>query len=187
MKKVALVTLLVACGGSKKPAVADEAPPVAEQPKEAAEPSEPSEPSEPPPPAEPAVAAVTGAKAALQPLKGAKQPPGTVTFSQQEGQDTNVTSDFQGLRPGTYDLVIHDGSECGANGEKAGGPWKGSEAVTLKFSVGRDQPGNIDETGVKLMLSGVAPIIGQTLMLHQDKKGKPGKAIACGTIDAVGS
>ena len=54
------------------------------------------------------------------------------------------------------------------------------------FKVGGDSAGNIDETGVKLMLDGVAPITGQTLVLHDDKKGTPGKALACGTIDAVG-
>ena|ERR1041385_3661857 len=185
MKRFAVLVLVVGCGGGHKKV---EEPPTA-APMEKPEGTEANEAgsAEAPPPAEPAVGKNLGAKAALQPLKGAKQPPGTVTFSQTEGQDTNVTSDFEGLRAGTYHLVIHDGSECGDNGEKAGGPWKGGEGVVLKFTVGRNEPGNLDESGVKLMLSGVAPIIGQTIELHEDKRGQPGKAIACGTIDAVGS
>lgn len=182
MRMIALLTILIACGGSKKP-VAEETPPVAET-----KPVEKQEAEAPPPAAEPAVPKTKGAKAALTPLKGAKQPPGTVTFAQGDAEETtNITSDFEGLRPGTYHLVIHDGSECGDNGDKAGGPWKGAESISLAFKVGRGQPGNLDESGVKLMLSGVAPIVGQTIMLHEDKKGQPGKAIACGTIDAVGS
>jgi hypothetical protein len=82
--------------------------------------------------------------------------------------------------------VIHDGTECGPNATKAGAPWKGAEAVKLMFKVGGDEPGNIDESGVALSLDGVAPIIGQTIVLHDDKKGAPGKTLACGTIDAVG-
>jgi Cu/Zn superoxide dismutase len=183
MRTIALLVIVVACGGSKKP-VADETPPVAATPK----PVERQEPEDPTFDNGPEAPKTTGAKAALAPLKGAKQPPGTVTFAQgDEASTTNITSDFEGLRPGTYHLVIHDGSECGDNGDKAGGPWKGAEGISLKFKVGRDQAGNLDESGVKLMLSGVAPIVGQTIMLHEDKKGQPGKAIACGTIDAVGS
>jgi Cu/Zn superoxide dismutase len=121
----------------------------------------------------------------MTPVKGAKLEGGTVTFMQEEGSDTKVSSDFSGLKKGTYHLVIHDGSECGPNATKAGAPWKGGEVVKLMFKVGGDNAGNIDES-VKLMLGGVAPIIGQTLVLHDDKKGTPGKALACGTIDAVG-
>jgi Cu/Zn superoxide dismutase len=174
-----LVGCLVACGGGGKKQIEEPPPVVREKPAE-----EP--PPEPAAPAEPAVPKSLSAKAAMTPLKGAKLEGGTVTFTQDAGADTNVTSDFTGLKKGTYQLVIHDGSECGDNGAKAGAPWKGGEAVKLVFKVGGDNPGNLDETGVKLSLSGVAPIIGQTLMLHEDKKGAPGKALACGTIDAVG-
>ena len=172
------VYLLAACGGSKK---APEPPPVV-----AEKPAEPAAPPEPAAPAEPAVPKNFTAKAALEPVKGAKMPPGTVSFAQQQGSDTSVTSSFEGLKAGKYHLVIHDGSECGPNATKAGPPWKGGDAVKLTFAVGKDQPGNIEETGVKLMLDGVAPIVGQTLVLHGDKKGQPGKALACGTIEAVG-
>jgi Cu/Zn superoxide dismutase len=125
------------------------------------------------------------AKAALTPVKGAKQPPGVVTFTQ-GASGTNVTSDFSGLPRGRYHLVIHDGTECGPNATQAGAPWKGGEAVKLSFAVGGDEAGNIDESGVALMLDGVAPIVGQTLVLHDDKKGAPGKTLACGIIDSVG-
>jgi hypothetical protein len=129
-----------------------------------------------------------GAKAALQPVKGAKQPPGTVTFTQNASTgSTSVVSELEGLRPGRYHLVIHDGTECGESGSKAGGPWPGADSVKLTFVVGRDEAGNIDDEGVALKLDGAAPIIGQTLALHDDKKGQPGKILACGTIDAVGS
>ena len=173
-----VVVCLVACGGGgKKPVEAP--PPVVE--KKVEEP-----PPAPPPEPEPAPKNLS-AKAAMTPVKGAKLEGGTVTFTQQAGSDTSVSSDFTGLKKGTYHLVIHDGSECGPNATKAGAPWKGGEAVKLMFKVGGDAAGNIDETGVKLMLDGVAPITGQTLALHDDKKGTPGKALACGTIDAVGS
>ena len=177
-RAIAIGVFLVGCGGNK-PKVAEE--PVSEVKRETA----PAEPSEPPPPSEPAVPKATGAKAALEPVKGAKQPPGTVTFTQ-DGSGTSVTSDFSGLPRGRYHLVIHEGTECGPNATQAGAPWKGAEAVKLTFAVGGDEPGNIEETGVALSLDGVAPIIGQTLVLHDDKKGAPGKALACGTIDAVG-
>ena len=175
---MAILTCLVACGGGAKKV--EEPPPVVDQKKEAP-------PPEPEQPAEPAVPKSYSAKAAMEPVKGAKQPAATVTFTQQDGQDTAVTSDFTGLKNGTYHLVVHDGSECGPNATKAGAPWKGGEAVKLMFKVGGDNPGNLDETGVKLMLNGVAPITGQALVLHDDKKGAPGKALACGTIDAVGA
>lgn len=181
MNRMVIVMALVGvgCGGST-PKPAEE--PVVET--KASPP--PTEPSEPPPPAEPAVPKATGAKAALEPVKGAKQLPGVVTFTQ-DGSGTSITSDFTGLPRGTYHLVIHEGTECGPNATQAGAPWKGAESIKLAFRVGGDEPGNIDETGLALQLDGVAPIIGQTLVLHDDKKGAPGKALACGTIDAVGT
>jgi Cu/Zn superoxide dismutase len=169
-----------ACGGSPKPPV-EETPPVRSVPRETPE-SEPVEtPANKPEPAAKSLAA----KAALQPVKGAKQPPGTVTFTQ-GASGTSVTSDFEGLPRGRYHLVIHEGSECGPNATQAGAAWKGAEAIPLAFTVGGDEAGNLDESGLALALDGVAPIIGQTLVLHDDKKGAPGKALACGTIDAVG-
>ncbi len=174
-----LATTFLACGGGKKQV--EEPPPAAAMVK----PEEPEKAAEAPP-AEPAVPQNLGAKAALEPVKGAKQPPGVVTFTQ-ANDATSVVSEIEGLKAGKYHLVIHDGTECGPNATKVGAPWKGGEAVKLVFEVGRDKPGNLDESNVALKLDGVAPITGQTLVLHDDKKGKPGKALACGTIDAVGS
>ena len=176
MKTIAMMTCLgvAACGGGGKK---EAPPPVAEKKEE--------KPAEPAPPPEPEKPKHLGAKAALTPVKGAKAEPGTVTFEQDEGSDTKVVSEFTGLKPGTYHLVIHEGSECGADGKKAGGAWKGGEAVKLSFKVTKKEPGNVNEEGVKLMLGGDAPIVGQTLGLHDDKKGAPGKLLACGTIDAV--
>ena len=174
-----ILTCLVACGGGGAKKV-EEPPPVVETKPKSDEP-----PPEPEQPAEPAVPKSYSAKAAMEPVKGAKQPAATVSFTQDEGQDAKVSTDFTGLKNGTYHLVIHDGSECGPNATKAGPPWKGGEAVKMMFKVGGDNPGNLDDS-VKLMLNGVAPIVGQTLVLHDDKKGAPGKALACGTIDAVG-
>ena len=179
MRMIALVTCVAACGGGGKKQVEEAPPPVVDK-----KPEEP--PPEPEKPDEPPVPKNYSAKAAMTVVKGAKLEGGTVTFTQQDGADTSVSSDFTGLKKGTYHLVIHDGSECGPNATKAGPPWKGGETVKLSFKVGGDAAGNIEESGVKLMLNGVAPIIGQTLVLHDDKKGTPGKALACGTIDAVG-
>jgi Cu/Zn superoxide dismutase len=177
MRKIVLMACVVACGGGGKKKVEEAPPPVVE--KKVEEPPPAPEPEPPPVPKS------YSAKAALTPVKGAKIEGGTVTFMQEEGSDTKVSSDFSGLKKGTYHLVIHDGTECGPNGTKAGAPWKGGEAVKLMFKAGGDAAGNIDES-VKLMLNGAAPIVGQTLVLHDDKKGTPGKMLACGTIDAVG-
>ncbi|HEY5945197.1 MAG TPA: hypothetical protein VIV40_06890, partial [Kofleriaceae bacterium] len=142
MRMIALALCLVACGGGGKKKVEEAPPPVVEKK---------AEPPPPPEPAAPAVPKSYSAKAAMTPVKGAKLEGGTVTFTQEAGADTNVTSDFTGLKKGTYHLVIHDGSECGPNATKAGAPWKGGEAVKLTFKVGGDASGNIDESGVKLM------------------------------------
>jgi len=166
---------IAACGGSKKPA-AESPPPVADK----------KEPAPEQPPPEPPKPTHFSAKAALTPVKGAKIEAGTVTFEQDEGADTKVVSEFSGLKAGTYHLVIHEGSECGPNATKAGPAWKGATAAKMMFKAGKEQPGNISEEGIKLMVGGEAPIVGQTLVLHDDKKGAPGKALACGTIDKVG-
>src|SRR5688572_29738234 len=123
---IAIVTCLVACGGGGKKKV-EEPPTVVEKRQE-----EPP-PPEPPPPAEPPVPKNFSAKAMMEPVKGAKQPAAAVSFTQLEGAATDVSSDFLGLKKGTYHLVIHDGTECGPNATKAGPPWKGGEAVKLKF------------------------------------------------------
>jgi hypothetical protein len=176
--RLGVLATLWGCGGSKPP---PRAPEETVEQKKAEDP-----PPEPAAPAEPAVPKELHAKAALQPVKGAKLVPVTVSFTQTEGQDTSVSSEIEGAKAGKYHFVVHDGSECGPEGTQAGAIWKGSENVKLVVEVGRDRRGSLDETGVKVMLGGVAPITGLVLAMHEDKKGQPGRLVACGTIDAVG-
>src|SRR5688572_5917209 len=70
-----LCVLTAACGGGS-PKQVEQPPPVTDNKQPESE-----EPNEAPPPAEAAPKSL-GAKAALAPVKGAKQPPGTVTFTQ---------------------------------------------------------------------------------------------------------
>lgn len=177
-----VVPLLVACGGASKPAKAPE-------PMEAvvAEPTEPAAAAEPAPAPEPEKPKTLFAKAVLAPVKGAKLTGGVVTFSQQQGGDAKVTSEIEGLKAGTYHLVIHDNDTCGPNATQAGPAWAGAAAAPLMFKVGGEELGNLDESEVKLMLDGAAPIMGHVAILHDDKNGKPGKAMACGPIEAVGN
>jgi hypothetical protein len=171
--------LLVACGGGTKPAKTPE--PVEAV---AAAPAAPPEPAAPPAPEKPKM---LFAKAVLAPVKGARITGGVVTFSQQAGGDAKVTSEIEGLKAGTYHLVIHDNDTCGPNATQAGPAWAGAAAAPLRFKVGGEELGNLDESEVKLMLDGAAPIMGHVAVLHDDKQGRPGKAMACGPIEAVGS
>jgi len=174
------VVAIAACGGSKKPAPA--APPPVEKKVEAPPVEKAPEPAPAPP-------KKWHAKAALTPAKGSKLQPATVSFTQEEGQGTNVSSDagFEGLKPGTYHLVIHDGAECGADAKKAGAVWPGGANAPLDVTAGKDSKGAVDVTGAKLTIDGDVSIVGHTLVLHADAKGKPGKALACGPIEAVGA
>lgn len=186
-----IVLAFAACGGSKKepakPEAKDEAPPAAEAKdeakadKEAAPPAEEKEKPAPEP-------KTWKATAALEAFKGSKVKATTVSFTQEEGKDTSVQSDgwFEGLAKGTYRLVVHDGSECGANGKKAGAVWKGSAEADLSMTAGKDKKANIDSNGIKLPLDGDGSVVGKTLALHADAKGKPGKMLACGKIEKAG-
>jgi peptidoglycan-associated lipoprotein len=181
-----LVTCLfaAACGGGKKP-TRPYAPP--EVPDERAgedvepAPDEEEEAPEPPPPPP----QVWHARADLAPVKGAKAKPATVSFSQTEGEAVQVTSDaLAGLKAGAYHLVIHEAAACGKNATKAGPPWMSAAAAPLDVAVAKGATASLD-TSVDLMLDGDESIIGHTLVLHADKKGKAGKAMACGAIVAV--
>jgi hypothetical protein len=177
MRTVTLVLglSLIACGGggSKEPAapVAPPPPPVVK--------AEPEPPPPPPPPKK------FSAKAALTPVKGAKQTAATVSFAQTEGEPTKVTTEIEGLKAGKYHFIIHESAECGPNATKAGAAWPGGASVTLGFTVVKGALGELDEN-VALPIDGDASIVGHTLVLHEDKKGAPGKAVACGTIDMAG-
>jgi len=119
-------------------------------------------------------------------VSGAKVAPANIVFTETEGQAAvSVTSEswFVGLKPGKYHLVIHTGAECGKNAKSIGKAWDKSAAVSLDFEVTKDSAGNID-AGVPLKVDGADTVSGHTLVLFDDKKGKAGKAIACGTISA---
>ena len=185
-----LISILVfaACGGGKKPA-----PKPPEETKEAepepapvadTKPAEPEPPPapEPPPPPPPKT---WHAQAQLTPVKGAKLKGATVTFSQQEGQPVSVASTgwFDGIKAGKYHLLVHQNSDCGANATKAGKPIAGAD---IPFAAAKGMAG-LDVAQVNaIQLDGDTAIVGHTLVLHDDKKGKPGKALACGPIAGGG-
>lgn len=187
MKKQLLIALLaavVACGGGKKKT----AKPTDKkaEPEAKAEPEmkkeEPAEEKAPPPPPPPKV---WHAKAALNPTKGSKVVPATISFSQEEGKETQVSSEgaFTGLAKGSYDLVIHEGGECGPDAKKAGKAWAGGSDAKLMLKAGADKKASLEQTETKLSLDGDNSIVGKTLALHLDAKGKPGKVLACGAIE----
>ena len=175
------VFAIAACGGKKKPAPAEpkepeagEAP-AAENKKPAPEPAEPAAPPPPPPPKS------WHAKADLTPVKGVKIKAATVTFSQEEGAPVTVGSTgwFEGIKAGKYHLVVHEGADCGPNATKAGKPMAtGDIPFTAAKGTESLDAGKVDG----IQLDGDGAIVGHTLVLHEDKKGKPGKALACGAI-----
>jgi hypothetical protein len=169
---------IAACGG-KKPAPAQpkdldaEPAPMADKKKAAPDP----EPPPPPPPKS------WHAQAALEPVKGVKMKAATVTFAQDEGHPTTVASTgwFDGIKAGKYHLVVHEAAECGPNATKAGKPL----AADIPFTAAKDTA-SLDVGQVEaIQLDGDAAIVGHTLVLHDDKKGKPNKALACGPIAAA--
>jgi hypothetical protein len=172
---ILIALALVACGGkASEPAQPqpEPAPPPAPEPKPEPEPEPP-----PPPPPENKLQA----QAELTPNKGVKFKGATVTFVQPEGKPVKLGSTgwFEGIKSAPYHLVVHDGAACGPNATKAGKP-----GVDIMFvaTAGMDAL-DVDET-TAIQLDGDATIVGRTLVLHEDKKGLPGKALACGTIAA---
>ena len=124
------------------------------------------------------------AKAALSPVRGSRLKRILVSFTQRGNADTTVeTGAFTNAMPGTYWLVIHDGSACGANASKAGPVWPGADV--MRVVIRRDLSGGLETTELDLSLDGDAGAISHALVLHDDKKGKPGKALACGVIEEV--
>ena len=168
---------LAACGG-KKPA-----PEPPKQPEPAPEPApapetkpEPAPEPAPPPPPPPKS---WQAQAELSPVKGAKIKAATVTFMQTEGKPVTIASVgwFDGIKSGKYHLVVHEAAACGPNATKAGKPGADIEFVAAK---GMDALDIGPSSAVQL--DGDTTIVGHTLVLHDDKKGKPGKPLACGPI-----
>jgi hypothetical protein len=167
------VVALAACGGKKSE-------PAEPKPEPAPAPAPPApEPAPEPPPPPPPPPKSWNAEAELTPVKGAKIKGTTVTFAQTEGRPTAVASKgwFDGIKSAPYHLVVHDGAACGPNGTKAGKP-----GTDIPFTA----TGGMDRLDVgemeSLQLDGDGTIVGHTLVLHDDKKGKPGKVLACGPI-----
>jgi Cu/Zn superoxide dismutase len=166
---------LIACGGGTK----EVKPPVAPTPAPVVK-AEPEPPPPPPPPPK-----RFSAEAALTPVRGVKMTAATVSFSQTEGESTKVTTEIEGLKAGKYHVVVHESAECGPNAKKAGPVWPGAASVELGFTVLKGAIGELDET-VALPIDGDTSIVGHTVVVHLDKKGQPGKVVACGTIDMAG-
>jgi hypothetical protein len=172
-----LISLLAiaACGGTKSEP-AEPAPPPEQVAEPAPPPAPPPEPEPPPPPMS------WTAQAEMTPVKGAKIKGATVMFSQTEGKPVAVTSTgwFEGIKSGKYHLVVHEAAECGPNATKVGKA--GGADIQFVATKGMDA---IDAEPVDtIQLDGDGTIVGRTLVLYDDKKGKPGKAMACGSISA---
>ena len=175
------ILAIAACGGKKpapeqpKPLDPDSTPDPAPTPQGKAEPAPAPEPVAPPPPKS------WHAQAELKPVKGVKIKAATVTFRQEEGQATAVGSTgwFDGIKPGKYHLVVHEGADCGVNAAKAGKPTASGDVAFTAVKGGSSL-----EVGPAsgIALDGDSAVVGHALVLHDDKKGKPGKALACGPI-----
>lgn len=121
------------------------------------------------------------AKAEMTPTKGSKLEPFVIAFMQRQGDNALVLADLPvGVKAGTYHYVIHEGSECA----KPGPTWAETKDVDLRLVVLEDLTGALDNTELAAHLEGEQTLIGHTLVLHDDKKGKPGKALACAPIVA---
>jgi Cu/Zn superoxide dismutase len=175
------ILAIAACGGSKPPPAEPKEPEPEPAPAPEAKPAPEPEPApapEPPPPPPPKT---WKAQAQLAPVKGVKIKGVTVTFSQQEGEAVSIASAgwFDGIKPGKYHLIVHEGADCGANAAKAGKPMFGAD-VPFMAAKGSEalEVGQI----ASIQLQGDGAIVGHTLVLHDDKKGRAGKALACGPI-----
>jgi Cu-Zn family superoxide dismutase len=130
---------------------------------------------------------------------------GTVTFTQSGGV-VKVVADIKGLKPGQkHGFHIHEGTECGEDGMKAGGHYnpEGHEhALPDKPVRHAGDMGNLqaDDKGVahlEMVLDNVTidgaynPIVGRTVIVHAlpDDGGQPtgnaGGRIGCGVIKVV--
>ena len=119
------------------------------------------------------------------PVKGAKIKGATVTLTQEGDQPVAVGSTgwFDGIKAGKYHLVVHESSECGPNATKAG---KAMPAADVPFVATKGMDALAIAQVAQIQLQGDSAVVGHSLVLHDDKKGKPGKALACGSIAAAG-
>lgn len=174
------LVVVAACGGAAapEPAAPRPAPKPAVRPVEATPVREPEPPPPPPPPME------WYASVRLAPVKGVRMAPVELALFQVEGESTRVRSLAPfGVKAGTYHLVVHEGSECGPKGNKAG-------AVGLELT--QDQPlvatrkvaPSVDLESRAIALDGEGSIVGHALVLHGDKRGRLGNPVACGVVVA---
>jgi hypothetical protein len=184
------ILAIAACGGKSPPPDEPKEPEPAPAPaptpeaKPAPEPEPAPAPEPPPPPAPPPIKTLY-AQATLIPVKGAKIKGATVTFTQEGDQPVAVASNgwFDGLKPGKYHLVVHESTDCGPNATKAGKPMAADD-VPFAAAKGMDAL-SLPQVN-QIQLHGDGAVLGHTLVLHADAKGKPGKALACGAIAAAG-
>jgi Cu/Zn superoxide dismutase len=179
------ILAIAACGGKKPPPAEPKEPEPEPAPAPEAKPAPEPEPApapEPPPAPPPKT---LYAQAALVPVKGAKIKGATVTFTQEGDQPVAVASNgwFDGLKPGKYHLVVHESADCGPNATKVGKPMGAADAL---FTATKGQDALGIAQAAQFQLQGDAAVVGHTLVLHADAKGKPGKALACGAIATAG-
>ncbi len=183
LSSIPIVCALVACGGGAAGHRGSEpaALVLPEEAEDAPAPRPAEEEVEPIPPM------AWSAEADLTPVKGVKMKPVTLTFHQVEGEGVQVTSTelIDGLAPGIYHVVVHAGTDCGKNAAKIGGLWPATAGVAFTLTVEKGLPAELDDE-VDYMLTGDDSIVGRTITLHADKKGKLGKVAACGAVIATG-
>ena len=177
------ILAIAACGGKKSAPEAPKEPEPAPAPVVEAPPAPAPEPEPAPPPPPKA----WKASAELTPVKGQKIKGATVTFAQTEGKPVAIGSTgwFEGIKSGKYHLVVHESAECGVNAAKAGKPLAATASTEIGFTAAKGMDALDIGTVEGVSLDGDATIVGHTLVLHDDKKGKPGKALACGAIGVV--
>jgi hypothetical protein len=179
------ILAIAGCGGNKPPPAEPKEPEPEPAPAPEAKPAPEPEPAPAPEPPPPPAPKTLYAQAALVPVKGAKIKGATVTFTQEGDQPVAVASNgwFDGIKPGKYHLVVHESTDCGPNATKAGKPMAAAD-VLFTAAKGMDVL-SLPQVG-QIQLQGDGAVLGHTLVLHADAKGKPGKALACGAIAAAG-
>ena len=153
-----------AMGGGEDMAAPAETPPAETPPAE----------TQPPPPPPPKTFSAT---VAVAPSKGSKAKATTVTISQEEGKPASVSGSVEGLKPGKYVWQIHEG-DC----KKPGKAFAATETATVAMEITKEAPTGQVSGEQAWSLDGEATVVGKILVLHEMKKDKPGKALACGAI-----
>ena len=145
------------------------------------------------------------ASAAIEPTKG-NNAKGTVTFTQM-GEKVRVVADISGLTPNArHGFHIHEGTECGDDGMKAGGHYNPEKhdhglpnAAADKRHAGdfgnlqADDSGkaHLELTVDNISISGAKnPIVGHAVIVHgkaddgSQPTGNAGPRIGCGIVKA---